>query len=201
MPRGFFPDDASRYEVMRRVSGGDDVVSAVLEPGTIQASLTGVDNSDEDYYVRVYNRCNLPDQDPIELDLKRVAFDNDGDLILPVPPAPTGLSLVAGPGGLVTAKWVKLNRRGRTNAQSFNVYFATGATPIDFTTVSATSSGGGRPVSQALGTFAHGTTVRVVVRAVSADGTEETNTIEASVVADAQAPDAVASLSVEVTAQ
>ena len=78
---------------------------------------------------------------------------------------------------------------------------ATGATPIDFTTVSATSSGGGRPVSQALGTFAHGTTVRAVVRAVSADGDEEAITIEASVVADALAPEAVASLSVEVTAQ
>ena len=186
---------------MRRVNGSDDVLAATTEPGTTQATLTGADNSDEDYYVRVYNCRNLADQDPIELDLKRVAFDDNGDLILPVPPAPTGLSLVAGPGGLVTANWVTLNRRGRITAQRFTVYVATGATPIDFTTVSATSSGGGRPVSQALGTFAHGTTVRAVVRAVSADGDEEANTIEASVVADALAPEAVASLSVEVTAQ
>jgi hypothetical protein len=49
-----------------------------------------------------------------------------------------------------------------------------------------------------LGTFADGTTVRAVVRAVSAAGAQELNEIEASVVADALAPDAVTTLTLEV---
>lgn len=200
-PLGLYPDDARRYEVMRYVAGGNDVLVAAVAPGTQEQLITGADNSDEQYYVRARNRINLADRDPIQPDLRRIAFDDDGDLILPPPGPCRNLQLIALAGGEVKAQWTQdsATRFGQPAAVAFNFYVATGATPIDFDTVTTTSTSTGRPRSQSLGTFADATTVRCVVRAVSAQGVEETNTVEASVVADASAPDAVTALTLEVT--
>lgn len=191
-PQTLFPGDARRYEVMRRVTGGDDVLVASAGPGELQAVVAGIDNSAENFYVCAYNRVNLPDRDPIDGDLRLIAFDTEGDLIVPVPSAVRDLRLVAKAGGMVTAEWEQRSRRGTPAAASFNVYVATEMDDVIFTTPThAGVVSVSRPRSLSLGTFLHGTVVKTVVRAVSADGAEETNTNQATATADSQSPAAV----------
>ena len=198
-PRGRFPDNASRYQVLRRVQPDADELVAIVPPGTLAATLTGADLSDELYYVRAVNRCGLADRDPVEPDLRRVAFDAAGTLILPAPSPVTDLSLVAAADGEVLARWTHRSRRDAPPAATFNVYAATGGSALDFD--SPTLAGlrpAGRPLTASLGPYPHGTAVRAVVRAVSESGVEEANTRESAAVADAQAPDRFAALALEI---
>ncbi|MEO0477752.1 MAG: hypothetical protein AAF085_17545, partial [Planctomycetota bacterium] len=124
--------------------------------------------------------------------LRRVAMDADNQLIPPAPNAPHGLKLTLGVNGLVTASWQHSDINSEADAAGFNVYLATGATPFDFDTVNHSIDLPSKSVS--LGTFADATTVRVIVRARTAGGIEETNTNETTATADALAPVAPASI-------
>ncbi|MEM7626583.1 MAG: hypothetical protein AAF333_13385 [Planctomycetota bacterium] len=198
LPLGYRPDDARRYGVIRRVEGGDDELVATTEPGTLERVVEGINNSAERFYVTAVNRVDLPDRDVIDVDLRLVAFDGTGELILPVPSPVRNLRLVPGPGGQVSAEWYQRSRGAAPAAASFNVYVATGTDPIDFAAPAlAGVSPRLRSRSVELGTFAHGTLVKAVVRAVSAQGAEEANTIEAQVTADAIPPAPASLLTVE----
>ncbi|MEM6751199.1 MAG: hypothetical protein AAF612_12100 [Planctomycetota bacterium] len=196
--RGLRPDFTSRYEVVAREVATDTVL-ATAAPDASSALVTGADGSDRRVYVRVVNAAGLADRDPALFDLRRVAFDGDGQLILPVPLAPAQLQLVALAGGRVEARFRGRSRRRLPAPATFRVYVATGGDAIGYGMPTLTLAGGARALTADLGAFAHGTAVRAVVRAVSSAGAEEQNTEEAAATADAQAPAAVTSLGVEVT--
>ena len=192
LPEGLTPDDASRYEVLRHADG--QLLAAVL-PGSSSAVVTGPSGSTAEVFVRVFNRVNLPDHDNELFDLRRIAFDDQGDLLQPAPAPPRNLQLTPGPGGRITATW---QHRGATFGglpapAEFRVYTAVAPASIDYAaaglTVAAPPYAGS--TSADLGTFAHGSQVRVVVRAATAaelGGVEDTNTDEAVAIADATAP-------------
>jgi len=188
---------------MRRADGGD-VVVATVSPASTQALLDGANDSDESYYVRAVNACDLVDRDPVGVDLKRAAFDGVGALILPTPGPVTGLLLRAGAGGEVFAQWGQVSRRGRGEpvASAYHVYIAFGSALIDYNTPALTlSANAARSQSVSIGTYDDRFVLRAVVRAVSGQGAEEANTTEASVIADAAAPLAVAALTMGVVPQ
>ena len=200
LPEGLTPDDASRYEVRSLDAlGGDDQLHAALLPGTTAHVYTGVDNSDRRLYVRAYNRRNLPDRDPITSDLRRAAFDGDGQLILPAPDPVSALTLIAGAGGSVVASWTHVRRGSAPAATSFRIYVALDGAAMDLATPTQAVTSAARPTRASLGSYDHGTLVRVSVRPVSAQGAEGPATAEVTILADAQAPSAVTALQLEAT--
>jgi hypothetical protein len=201
MPQAFMPDDARRYEVYKRTAlDGADTLIATLIAGSGAYLVTGASGGVAWYWARAFTRRGIPDAESIRSKLTRVAFDSLGALVLPAPNAPTGLSIVRGSGGLMTAQWGYSRNNEPAAVDHFDVFVATGATAMNYTAADyqVTASGGQR-YQRSLGTFANGTTVRCVVRSVAASAASETNTTEASAVADALGPDAVAAMTVEVT--
>lgn len=189
-----------RHELYKRATKtGTDSLVAVLAPDAAMFLFTGPSSSKCWVWVRAVSACGVGDGENPAAKLVRVAFDAAGNLILPVPNTPINQRLVLGAGGQVSLSFSSGRGNEAAPAVVFNVYVATGVAPFDFGTVNQTSLGG-RTAAVDLGTFAHGTTVRAVVRAEAATGAEEDNTNEVSAVADAQAPDAPTSFTVEVTA-
>ncbi|MEM6392502.1 MAG: hypothetical protein AAF797_06995 [Planctomycetota bacterium] len=198
-PEGFRPDNAARHELLRRdTRTGPDTLVASFGPGVaISQVVTGTPNSEAFYWVRVVNRCGTPDADAVARRLRRVAFDDQGELILPVPNAPRALALSLYAGGGVRARWRYVGTFEETPPAGFLVYVATGSTPHDFN-APAHTVGAARSGIQDLGTFPDGTVVRVVVRSRSAEGAIEDNTVEVTTVADATAPAPVLASELEV---
>ncbi len=192
-PGGYLPtaSAAGVYHVISQPTpdiGAIKTTLAVLPAGTTQYLLSGTPNSEQWVYIRAVNACGVPDADPIRPKLRRVAFDASGNLIPDAPNAPKGLRLSVGAGGLVAARWTYIPTGQMAPPSAFNVYVTTGALPFDYNTPAATVPATGAREYSYSDTFADGTTVRVVVRAVSAAGGEESNTAEVSTIADAQAP-------------
>ncbi len=188
----------------RQYPNSSSVLVDSVPAGTLQYDLTGLANASSRWaHVRAVSSCNVEDNEPLNSrKLLRVAIDDDGDLIAPVPNKPVGLTLIRTSGGGVTARWQYIDHGQRIAPSVFNVYVAGGVNVFDFSTPTHTVSyTGGSRFSQALGTFAHDTKVRVVVRARSAANNAETNVDVATVIADALAPDAVDSINVEVEAE
>lgn len=197
-PRDFRPSDARSYWLYQRPSPtGPDTVLAVLAPGTDEYELSGDPNSEVYVYPRTMSRCGVFDNEPIPPKIQRVAFDGNGDLILPVPNAPTGLRVVPLAGGELEARWGYASSGQAAAPAQFNVYRSTdgGAT---FALVESVSATGARRYSHSVGTFAHEQLVIVRVRAASADGAEEQNTADVAAIADAEAPAAPQGMSWEV---
>lgn len=180
----------ARYELLRRdTPSGADTLVAVLPAGTLTHTVEGLaDDSVGYYWVRAVSGCNVRDNMPVSGRLRRVALEGDGDLIDPAPNAPYNVRLVQGPSGLVTARWAYRPDGAEAVATKFHVYYATGASAISYASPDFTVSTVAQDNSQALGTFANGTAVKCVVRAVTAGDVEETNTNEATGTADAAAP-------------
>lgn len=200
---GFFQDDDTRHEVYSRpTKTGTDTLVGVLWPADISGAggemlITGADDSEQYVYARAFTACNVRDNESELTKLRRVAFDGDGNLITPVPNAPVGRVLTLGPGGLITLTWSYNALAQEVAPATFRVYIDAGL-GFDFDAPDAivAATGGIGYSSQA--TFAHGTATSWIVRSVSADGAEETNAIEVSATADAQAPNAPGSVLAEV---
>lgn len=208
----YWPDDARRHEVYTRPTrdGADTLVATVWPGDDPEVVITGAPSTERFVWVRAFNRLDKPDAEDVAPKLRRVAFDAAGELILPVPNAPINLTLAPAAGGKILATWSYNSFGQETPPASYHVYVATGVAAFNFTTPDQVVSSSGRVLGRTIttaavptGAFAHGTVVRVVVRAVGEPGVgaEENNTTEATATADAVAPDAPASLTVEVTDQ
>lgn len=199
---GAYRAGAGLYELYRRdtPSGADTLVTTL--PGyKLTHSLTDLLADSVGYYmVRAVSPCGVRDTDPVVNRFRRVAMDGSANLIDPAPNAPINLRLVQGPAGLVTARWAYRAINEEAAAAKFHVYVATGASAISYTTPDYTLTSVGLDNSQSLGTFANGTAVKCVVRAVTAGDVEETNTTEATGTADAAAPAVPSALTATVEA-
>jgi hypothetical protein len=206
-PDGFRPDNFTPqanaaapggYTVFSQPTADVNAVKtelASLPLGTTTYLLTGTPGSVQWLYIRAISACGVADDEPIRPKLRRVAFDALGALIPDVPNAPIGLTLKAGPGGLVTATWAYIDIGQMAPPAGFNIYTTTGVTPFDYNTPAGNvTPSRGMSFGAA---FAHGTLARFVVRAATAAGDEEPNTTEKSITADAVAPAAPDSLVVE----
>lgn len=192
-----FSGNPAGYRIYRRssLSGADELVDQVDED-TLSYDLTGLSaDSEQWYYVNAVTACGVESAGfNITSRLRRVAMDGTNTLIPPAPSAPYALTLTPTSGGVVTASWQFRNNSGDADGAGFNLYIATGATPISYTTPDFAV--GATTFSQALGTFAEGTTVKCVVRARTSGGVEETNTTQATTTASVDAPDAPTTLTV-----
>ena len=200
-PDGFRPDDARGYKVFSRPtpSGPDTLLAFIRHDEPLQHLVTGTPGSQVFIHIKPVSRLGVTPKRQVRGRLRRLAFDDAGNLILPAPNAVRGLALENAGGGEVFASWQYIAAEQEAAPSLFNIYTATGAGAMDFTTAAATATGGRRTSKVSLGVFAHGTTVRATVRAETASGAEEKNTVEASIVVDAQAPAGVTSMSVEVS--
>ena len=114
----------------------------------------------------------------------RIETDADRVPLAPVPNPPARLHAEAVAGGYVRLSW-RHDPAGEAIAPaSWRIYSDAGAGQLDYDSVVATASGGIARV----GAYAHGTTVRFGVRAVSSAGNEEENTGIVTVTVDAQGP-------------
>ena len=186
---------SAAYEIYRRDTlSGESVFVDAVDSATLSYTVTGlVADSIAYYHIEAVSECGVRSELQVTARLRRVAMDGSNQLIPPAPNAPHGLTLKQRAGGQVIAFWRHSNGNGEVDVANFNIYVATGVDPFNFTTPAYTV--GKAVLKQDLGSFANGTTVRVVVRAEDTAGTEETNTNEATTAADAAAPPAPASLS------
>ncbi|MCC6679856.1 MAG: hypothetical protein IT445_03040 [Phycisphaeraceae bacterium] len=207
LPLGFMPDDGRRYHVYTRetIDGEDTLLDTIPASGgeDYELVVTGDPDSEQFIHVVAVNRLGREDGRTARPRLRRVAFDSAGDLILPAPNVPVDVSLVLGANGNVTVRFRYSSQFQEVAPEVFNVYVAEGVAAMSFVTPADTASysAGQHYYEIDLGEFAHGTTVRVVVRAqaAAADGSVETaNTDEVSAVADDLAPDMPAGITVEV---
>lgn len=177
------------YRVYRRATTyAPAELVAEVEPDTLSYTLTGqASSSSLLYYVNAVSACGVESTISAVSRLRRVAFDGDANLIQPAPNAPHALKLTTGEGGLVTAAWNFNNNNAEAETAGFNVYVATGEDSFDYGTPDFVIDNTFTR-SQALGTYANGTTVRCVIRAFAATGVEETNTTAATTTAVADAP-------------
>lgn len=176
------------YEIWTRAtrSAASTFVDAVPDD-TLSYTLTGLTADSVGYYhIEAVNGCNVRSVLSPSSRLRRVAMDGDNQLIAPAPNAPFAIVLTLGAGGAVAATWQHNNTNAEATAAGFNIYVATGVDAFDYDTVDHAVASSVR--SQALGTFANATVVRVVIRARTSGGVEETNTTEATTTADAAAP-------------
>jgi len=114
----------------------------------------------------------------------RIETDGDG-LPLPLAPnAPIRLAVTTLAAGYLRLNW-RHNRGGeQTPAASWNVYHDNGTGTVDYDNVLANTSS----MIYKAGPYSHDTSVKFVVRAVSRDDVEETNTTIATGVADNEGP-------------
>lgn len=189
-----------RYEIYQRDSvSGPDTLVGITAPETLTFTLTGLAADSVGYYwIKPVSACGVGNGQAVARRLRRVAMDAAANLIAPAPNAPFGLQLTPGAGGQITATWRYRAEGAEAAADKFEVFVATGPDPFDFDTPTHTVSRVGVSNTQDLGTFADGTTVRCVVRALTQGDVAETNTNEATVAADATAPAAPVTLSAEV---
>lgn len=186
----FLGGQGAGYEIWRRdsLSGTSVFVDAVPDTD-LSYTLTGLTADSVGYYhIEAVTECNVRSTLSPSSRLRRVAMDGSNQLIPPAPNTPYALDLTLGAGGAVTVTWQHNNTNAEANAEGFNIYVATGATAFDYNTVNHAVAASIR--SQNLGTFADGTIVRVVIRARTSAGDEETNTNEVITTADASAPTA-----------
>ncbi|MBI1369053.1 MAG: hypothetical protein GC162_10415 [Planctomycetes bacterium] len=183
----------------RPTDTAEDELIAVAPAGVNSIDLTDfAAGSTQLVSVRSVNRCGVEDDDAAPV--RQVSFDDDGNLILPAPNTVIELRLKVAAGGEVTAVWLYRENGQSVAPDRFNVYITTGDDAFDFGTVdAAVSYSPSRQFSQAIGTYAHGTRVRVAVESVSADGIAQVAKRIASIVVDASAPDQPTGLAVEVT--
>ncbi len=183
------------YRIYRRASvSAPSVLIDEVDGQTLSYDLSGLNpDSTQYYYIEAVSHCGIESVAAITNRLRRVAMDGDAVLIEPAPNAPYALALTPTSGGGMTASWRYRSDNAEATAAGFNIYIATGATPISYTTPDFAV--GSSTLQQALGTFAEGTTVKCVVRARTSAGIEETNTTQATATAKVDAPDAPTALS------
>lgn len=186
VPLLLFGGGGAGYEIYKRsLPSGQDLFVDAVPATTLTYTLGGLSaDSISYYYVDAVSDCGVRSILSTQTRMRRVAMDGDNQLIAPTPNPPYALKLTRGAGGRVTASWQHSNTNGEASAASFNVYVATGATAFDYDSVDHNTS----TKSQDLGTFAEGTTVRAVVRAVTTTGDEETNTNQVGTTAVADPP-------------
>jgi hypothetical protein len=123
----------------------------------------------------------------------RVRTDGTGAVPSPVPGAPRGLRVDPRAGGVLRVQWTHAVTGHDAQAALFNVYHNNGTGAIDYDTPLATVTA--RAAMAGLGIYEYvtaayvdGTTVQFGVRAESAAGDEELNTVTAAGTADATGP-------------
>lgn len=177
-PRGYAPDNATRVEL---VADGDTLATSFEGE---QATVQGDPGSDRQLTAVAFNRCGLsaPGDAP---EAVRLAFDGLGDLELPAADPAEDLALTATAGGGVRATWTYRPTPGLPTAASWRVQVS-----AQGSTATQTIPAAGRRLSLALGPFAHGVLVAVVVRSQTAFDSLS-GPAQASIEADALAPSAV----------
>lgn len=193
-------DIVPRYEVYRRdtIIGADTRVG-IMPADELTFTIGGLAaDSVGWYWVNPVTACGVGNTQGVARRLRQAALDGSADLIPPSPNAPYGLALTPGAGGQVTATWRYRADGAEADAAKFFVYVAEGAAAFDFNTPTHTVEAVRVTNTQDLGAFADGTTVRCVVRAATSADVAETNTTEATAVADATAPAAPVTIVTEV---
>jgi len=179
----------------------DGVVVAELGIAATALVVTGDPSSEAWFYLRAISCCGVLDVEPIRR--RRVAFDAAGNLILPVPHAPIGLELTQSAAG-VTASWMYVTNGQATPPAEFRIYTNTNDAGWTFDTPAATVPySASQSFSSDLGnSWSHDDELAVIVRTVGAAGVgeEEPNTDDVTITIDKLAPDAPATVSVEVIA-
>jgi len=197
-PLARLPLPLQGYNVYSRPTfGGDDELIGVGPAGSTSIDLTGfLDSSRQLLSVRSVSKCGVEDDEAYR---PRVAqFDDAGDLANVTPNPVIDLQLDQS-AGTVTATWNYRKNGQQATPDQFQVYVATGATAFDFGSIDHTLSGAARrQQTQSLGSFSHGTKVRVAVEVAGAAGNASPRRF-AELVVDAQAPDAPQPITVEVT--
>lgn len=184
---------APGYRVYRRSTvDGALTLATSTSADVLDVAVAGDSPSEAWYTVRAVTPCGVEDLDPAGPKQVRVAFDGDGDLLLPAPNAPIELALIRYAGGGLKATWAYSPRNEAVAPAEFELFVddAGGGSPsFDYATPDHTVTyTGARYFEQDLGTFADALVVRVAVRAVSAAGTSDLNTAYAERAADASAP-------------
>ncbi len=117
-------------------------------------------------------------------DWHAVETDGAGAPVSAAPSAPFNLRVVPLAGGYLMASWKHNRETGTPKPVAFNVYSDSGTGTMDWVTPEATVTGH----TARIGTFTHGKTVAVGVRAESAAGTEDSNQVTRSATADSEGP-------------
>jgi len=199
-PLGVVTFPRQGYHVYQRPTrNATDTLVAIVPANVATVDLDGyADGSEQFVQARAVSRCGV--EDTAGLRLRRVAFGDVGDLILPTPNPPVGLKLERGADGEVNAVWAYRTDRQPAAPAQFNVYVATGVASIDYGSIDHTvTASGARRYTKSLGTFPDGTQVRCGVRSQAASGAEDPNRATAVTVADALAPDPAQELTVGVS--
>lgn len=202
-PLGYCPMPLQGYNIIKRdIDGGADQLVMIKVAGSTTAVVTGMPSSSiKHFHVRAISPCGVIDVEPIRQ--KRVEFDGSGNIVLPAPNPPFGLTLHLGLAGKVIATWTYSAANQDVPPEVFDVYVAQDAAAFNFGAATATENynAGKRAYSKDLGTFADLTLVKVVVRskAAVAAGVEEGNHIMVQIRADDAAPDVPQSLEVSVS--
>ena len=122
----------------------------------------------------------------------RVVYGENG-AVLPVPPAPRHLRVMAIAGGCFKLQWTYLQAPSRPRAAKFNVYSDGGGGTVNYGTavgaIDASLNLNGEYTWTGETEYSHRAAVKFGVRAETADGREEENTIVATGVADNLPPD------------
>lgn len=202
-PLATLPTPLQGYNLYRReLVDGDDTLIAVIPAGSASYTLTGLPaNDDRFYHIKAVSRLGREDDEPINRRKRqRVATDDSANVVDPVPNPPLHLTLTRGAAGSLTVGWGYIPNGQAVAPSLFNLYVATGNDPFDFSTPThQVRYGVARTITKDLGAFADGTRVRVAIGSVSADGDEQPIRPTTEATADATAPDAPATLDVEVT--
>lgn len=119
--------------------------------------------------------------------------DADGAPLGPAPNPPINVTAAPQAGGKILLAWQTSPRGEAARAASFHIYHDDGSGTVDFSEPLASTV----RRSYLTDAYADGTTVKFVVRAVSADDVEEANTNTVSATADAAGPPDMAAPDVE----
>ena len=202
-PLARLPTPLQGYNVYTRgVPTGADTLIAVAPAGDTSVDLIGyAAGSERHVRVTAVSRVGVESADAVVL--RRAAFDSGNTVVPVVPNAPVASQLERSSAGAVAVRWTYLPAGHAIAPATFRVYVTQGESlAFTFGTPQYTVSYANRhSFTQSLGTFAHGTKVNVIVRSVSAAGSEESNWTIVSAVADAMAPEAPTSLSVGASAE
>lgn len=181
----------------RHTPDGDDELLASTSAINTSVTIPGLAAGWERWvYVRAVSKCDVEDDAPPTGRLTRVRLDEAGELIGPAPAPVIDLVLTQTEGGGVTASWGWRRRPNLPEPDRYDIYVAEGSAAFGGVADHQVDHASRRQFSKELGTFAHGTRVRVAVAAVADDVAGPRR--EVSIVADAQAPAAPQIASVEV---
>ena len=191
----FFPRIRGGYNVRRAVgrkpTADDPIVGAAGADAATVANFTWRGHAPSTVYHYRLNAIGPGGIEELgERSVVRAAFDAAGDLIPSRPNVPTNLRVEREAGGTFRLRWTYSEADEEVSPAAFEVYADNGAGTVDYETAVAIVPFVARRFhyERASGAFAHGTKVKWSVRAVSAAGVNDANTIVVAAVAVAEGP-------------